>query len=275
MQESEFREKIATRASTKNVDAIVAALKKHNLIEKLEFLADGTTTSVFEIKGSGLVLKFFDRRERKNERISGSRYHLRDYFRGILLDETAEPVNGRLSEVVIEIEPKLSAEKLTTDHQEMVRYKLWTEEGIDFYDIWPPLSDRKAIKNVLLDARGVPYQIDEDASRKDDDYPRGKKSKPIWEKEKDKAYQDWRADQLDNYGKPDAISDEKLSRIKAACDACDWPVKQTEIFDPLIDHQKLDIFAGAFREIEPFKMTYSQEKKLRNIYREKANISLG
>lgn len=243
MQKQDFFDKVTTRTSDANAQAIADALEKAHLLDRLTFLKDGRSTSVFDIKDSGLVLKLFDRRTRANERIRNSRFQLSDYYRCIVKDHEA---NGhtppRATEVVVEIEPKLTDRGLAPIHQEMLRYELWTKEGREFKDILAPASNRHEIKNVMLDHRGVPYQIDEDAVAAFDDpaYPanaNGRRS--------DEQYLAWRADSLNEHGRPDTVSQEKFGQIKSACNACDWPVDQQELFDSCGPFHARGVFTGA------------------------------
>ncbi|MFO0390054.1 MAG: hypothetical protein ACK502_10125 [Alphaproteobacteria bacterium] len=253
MQENDFLEKVATRTSAVNARLITDALKNAGLLDQLEFMKDGQSASVFNIKDSGLVLKIFDRRIRKNPRIFTSKYHLHDYYRSILKDESTKDEKGNPTEVVVEIEPKLTDVGVTKLHQEMLRYKLWTDEGIEFWDTLPPPSNLKEIKNVLIDHRGVPYQIDEDAAKFIDDkyneYPADGNGRRT-----DEQYRAWRANQLDENGRLDSISSDKFMEIKESCSKADWPVDQHPIFDPQINFETLKKFSDAITAIDSARL---------------------
>jgi hypothetical protein len=254
MEKHAFYDKILTRTSPANAKAITDALVNAGLLSSLTFLKDGQTTSVFDIKDSNMVLKIFDRRIRINPRIFGSKYQLQDDYRRILKDESEKDVKNNPTEVVIEIEPQLTDKGITALHQEMLRYKLWTDEGVEFWDILPPPSNRHEIKNAMLDHRGVPYVIDEDATKivQDTSYPADANGKRT-----DEQYRDWRANNWDQHGRADIISDKKFSEIKDACIKCDWPEDQAPIFSSRINHQVLSKFREVFDEIP----NISAEKK--------------
>lgn len=249
MKKEEFLEKLLTRTSRSNAESIADAFDAAGVLSNIHFLRDGQSASVFDIKGSNLVLKIFDRRTRINPRINDSRFQLRDNFRRILRDESEKDQKQNPTEVVVEIEPKLTEQGLAILHQEMLRYKLWKDEGLDFLDIYPPESNPREVKNVMLDHRGVPYVIDEDATKRFEDkyneYPPGPNGKRT-----DEQYRHYRADSLDRHGRPDVISDEKFAEIKKACALCDWPKDQKTIFDSQIDHDVLKQFSDIIRSLK-------------------------
>jgi hypothetical protein len=243
-------EKLQTRTSIYNAQQIADALDAHELTENISFLRDGSTTSVFRIDGSNLVFKAYDCRNIKTPRISHSRFILKNNCQATLSDTSERAEAGRPSEVILEVEPELTHSGVTELHQEMLRYKFWTEEGLDFWDHAPARSYPHEVKNTMLDHRGVPYQIDEDAVRSFDDkyndYPpdeNGKRS--------DAQYLHYRANSWNNYGSPDAIESAKFAKIVEACKKCEWPTKQDKIFDARTDHEAVRTFANAFNTMRP------------------------
>jgi hypothetical protein len=250
MDKQALVEKLQTRTSLHNAQQIADALETHGLIEKLTFLRDGSTTSVFRIEGSNLVFKAYDCRTAKTPRVSHSRFILKNNCQANLSDSKERTEDGKPSEVILEVEPELTHNGVTRLHQEMLRYKFWTQEGLDFWDHMPARSYPNEIKNTMLDHRGVPYQIDEDAVRPFDDryndYPPdadGKRS--------DAQYLNYRANSWNHYGKPDTIESKFFEQIVEACKKCDWPTKQDKIFDALTNHETVRMFANAFSAMSP------------------------
>jgi hypothetical protein len=239
MDKNDFYDHLRTRTASDNAHRIATAMEESGLLDRLHFLKDGLSTSVFTIEGSNLVLKIFDQRRQKNAPLRPSRFTLQNREQLTLQDD---------SPVSISLAPKLTDKGVTLLHQEMLRYKLWTEEGSDFWDILPSHSQPHEIKNVLLDASGVPYQIDSDAVRRFDDrynkYPAngdGKRS--------DADYLRYRKDSFNRHGRSDAISAERFAAIAAACDACEWPLNQGKLLSDAADQNVLASFKTALRSL--------------------------
>jgi hypothetical protein len=250
MERDALVDKLHTRTSMHNAQRIADALDAHGLTEKLSFLRDGSTTSVFRIDGSNLVFKAYDCRNMKTPRVTHSRFILKNNCQATLSDPNERTEQGRPSEIILEIEPELTHSGVTLLHQEMLRYKFWTEEGLDFWDHMPARSYPNEIKNTMLDHRGVPYQIDEDAVRTfndiTNDYPPDANGR-----RNDEQYLHYRANSWDNYGRPDVIESAFFAKIVEACKKCDWPTKQDKIFDARTDHESVRIFANAFNAMGP------------------------
>jgi hypothetical protein len=249
MQKEALIAKLEYRTSTANAQRIAESLGDA-LISRMQFVKDGTSTSVFSIEGSNLVFKASDRQQEKNERISHSRFMPQANCRASVQDDVALDDKNQPREAILEVEPEMSHDGVTRLHQEMLRYMLWTQEGLEFWDYLPATSNPSEIKNVMLDHRGVPYQIDDDAVRRFDDrwnqYPPdgdGKRS--------DEQYLHYRADSWNEMGRSDAIDTSYFQKIKAACAQCDWPVRQKALYEARIDRKTIAAFEQAFDALTP------------------------
>jgi len=248
MEKHELIAKLEERTSALNAQRIADALGDE-LIGKLHFTKSGMSATIFAIEGTHMVLKAADCRLEKNKRITHSRYMLREHCQAIVLDDSA--ISGQPpANIILEVKPALTHEGVTPLHQEVLRYQLWTQEGLEFWDHIPAASYPKEVKNVMLDHRGVPYQIDEDAVRPFDDryndYPpnhEGKRS--------DEQYLHMRANSWNHYGRPDAIGNDQFAKIKMLASQGDWPSNQTAVFGERTDHAIVEQFKDAFAVLSP------------------------
>lgn len=247
-KEDEFFDALRSRTSERLAQEVQDALGKAGLLTKLRFLKEGASATVFEIEGANLVLKLFDARQQKNPPVDHSRFVLHDEYRRVLTDASTRESAGKPVELWIGIEPQLSDAGVTKLHQDIMRWKLWTEEGLEFWDHLPASGNRREIKNVMLDHRQVPYVMDKDAVKRFDDryndYPadgNGRRS--------DEQYRQYRADQFDEYGKPDGIPEATMKEMNAACSAYQWPVQQRGLFKDHVDRAVLRQFARALDAI--------------------------
>lgn len=240
----EILAKIASRTSSENAGRIVEALGQQGLIPHLHFLKDGGSTSVFSVDDSNLIFKVSANTKPDIPRVRLSRYTLRSYCSQTMKDDSTPR-----RETVLDLEPALTHDGVTRLHQEMLRYKLWTEEGLDFWDILPARSNPKEIKNTMLDRNGVPYQVDKDAVMPFRDignsYPPDGNGKRT-----DEQYLDYRANQLDEHGRPDALPTERFRQIKEACAKCDWPLNQAKKFNEQVDINTVKLFKRAFVSLQ-------------------------
>lgn len=271
-------EKLASRYGEAVATRVLDALAAEHLAGRLRFLREGYSATVFEIEGSGLVLKIyqttrvptlsdaaFGRSDIANTKSLSAitdadllkqavrapgRFCVQPLARAVLTDAAPGDAGGCEAQTVVEIAPKLTHAGVTRLHQECLRYKLWTEEGREFWDHLPAAGAPAEIKNVMLDARGVPYQIDSDAVRVFDDrwnaYPadaNGRRS--------DAQYLQFRADCLDAQGKPDAMPAETFRRVAAACAQYDWPAQQAKAFSATVDAGVLAACRRAVSVMQP------------------------
>lgn len=238
-EKPDFASELRSRADERTAERIIEALKDAGLLSQLQFLSDGKSASAFEIKESGLILKIIEKRQQVHSHNTSSRFMPEYVYRGNF--------DG---DIAIAIMPKLTEQGVTPLHQEMLRYQLWTREGREFWDIFPAESRPREIKNTMLDHRGVPYQIDEDAVKPFDDryqeYPadgNGRRS--------DAQYLDYRANCWTQEGRPDILSPARFSEIKAACDQCEWKIRQSDLFEGHINRDVLQSWVEALESAKP------------------------
>ncbi|MDX1975157.1 MAG: hypothetical protein SFT92_05725 [Rickettsiales bacterium] len=230
-------EKVAERGSPKLACDVVRIFHQtpengQPFSDHIEFMKDGSTTSVFDV-GGGMVMKIFNENERKSERVH-SIYVLEPWDRLNMTDGDHT--------ISLAIYPKLMETSATKEDQDILRYKLW-QEGHDLWDRWPSDSHPNEAKNVLRDANGVAFVIDDDAV-KDRNQEYSTRTQEAYTAMRENNW-DFTRDAVPW----DATSPSYLKTMMDKADEMMWPEDQMQYFEPQMDRKLLRHFSACLDQL--------------------------